>query len=127
MVRQKTHKPKKTKVETVYQPIRNDNIKSETNDTSFALIPVDKGKLSVIADTSTEDLKATLDSMMERVDYGDYKWKCNVCGKKSARKDHTRSHVQTHIEGLSYPCNHCDKVSRSTSALAVHNSSYHRK
>ena len=117
----------KNKLETLNQPKRNDNIKSKTKDTSLALIPVDNGTLSVIADTSTEDIKATLESMMERVDDGDYKWRCTVCGKKSARKDHSRTHAETHIEGLSYPCNHCDKVSRSTSALAVHISSYHRK
>ena len=129
LVEQKTQKPKEPKQESVYQPKATHSIKSHAINTnvSYPLLPVDTGKLVAGFDTSTEDLKATLDSMMERIDDGDHKWKCTVCGKQSTRKDHSRTHVETHIEGLSYPCNQCSKVSRSSSGLAVHISAYHRK
>ena len=70
--------------------------------------------------------------MMERADDGENNWKCTVCGKAMKGRDslvklHMRSHIETHIEGLSYPCNECGKVSKSSNALNVHVSRNHRK
>ena len=86
--------------------------------------------MHVGANTTAEALRVQIDSMMDQIDDGEYKWKCTVCGKATkgtfARKI-MRCHMETHIEGLSYPCNQCDKISRSSSALSTHVSSYHRK
>ena len=80
----------------------------------------DTGKLVVAADTSIEDFRTKLDSMMERVDDGEYKWNCIVCGKVSKKISHARSHVETHIEGLSYPCNKCGTIRRTSDGLRSH-------
>ena len=85
----------------------------------------------VALDTNMEDLRVKLDSMMERVDDGEYKWRCTVCGKTTkgqtaiARQD-MRRHIETHMEGLSYPCNRCDQVSRSSNAFRLHVAKYHK-
>ena len=70
-----------------------------------ARVPIDYENLVVSGETSFEDLKLKLDSMLERCDDGENKWKCVVCGKMSSYKAHMRSHVEKHIKGLSYPCN----------------------
>ena len=87
------------------------------------IIPTEGGKLNLSPGTTTEDLKATIGSMMERVDQ---EFKCNVCGKTATHKTVMSRHVETHIEGLSYPCSLCGKVSRSSSSLNMHYSRYHK-
>ena len=44
---------------------------------------VEAGKLLVPVDTSHEDLKAQLDSMMEKSQDGDIKYSCTLCGKQA--------------------------------------------
>ena len=82
------------------------------------IIPVDTDKLHVPIDTNKEDLKAQLDSMMVKAEDGETKWICTICGKAAKGRDwgiakfNMRKHIETHMEGLSYPCNQCGKVSR---------------
>ena len=90
----------------------------ESDITAIDTFEVEAGKLLVPLDTGNEDLKAQLDSMMEKSLDGDIKYSCTTCGKQSkgknwgmARKD-MRQNIETHIEGLSYPCNQCGKISR---------------
>ena len=80
-------------------------------------VPVDTQNMLVPLGTNNEDLKNQLNSMMEKAEDGEIKWKCNVCGKTTKGKDwgiarsNMRIHIETHIEGLSYSCNQCGKVS----------------
>ena len=77
-----------------------------------------------------EDMKSKLDSIIERVDGTDNMLKCTVCGKETKgvyAKTILRQHIETHIEGLSYPCNQCDIVSKTNNALKVHVFRNHRK
>ena len=56
----------------------------------------------------------------------DGSYSCGMCGKNSGRKkDHAKNHVETHMEGLSFPCQSCDKTFRSRHSLATHKSRYH--
>ena len=54
---------------------------------------------------------------------------CNVC---KITKDgpqrvlRMQTHMQTHIEGVSYPCTLCDKTFRSKNSFNNHKSRYHR-
>ena len=82
------------------------------------IVPVDAGKLLVPLDTSRDHLKAQLESIMKKAEDEDIKYVCTVCGKTAtgknwgiAKKD-MRKHIETHMEGLSYSCNQCDKASR---------------
>ena len=51
---------------------------------------------------------------------------CNVCGKEYIH-GHMKFHIEAnHLEGISVPCNFCEKMFRSRSAKAKHISRYHK-
>ena len=51
---------------------------------------------------------------------------CKVCGKEDTAA-HIRDHIEAnHLEGISIPCNHCEKTFGSRNALSTHNSRSHR-
>ena len=92
------------------------------------IAPIDEGKISVAADTSTEELRTKLESMMESTNDGASSWRCTVCGKTTKdSKRNMRTHIETHIQGLSYPCGKCDTISRSSNGLNLHISRHHKK
>ena len=93
-----------------------------------SIIAVESSKMIVRVDSNIEDLKTKIETLMENINDGERnKWRCKVCGKIALLKNDVRRHVESHIEGVSHPCNLCGKVSRSNSALKVHVSAYHRK
>ena len=50
---------------------------------------------------------------------------CKVCGKKN-RRSYLKNHIESnHLEGISFPCNRCEKTSKTRSALKFHNSHFH--
>ena len=52
---------------------------------------------------------------------------CKVCGKEGHGKD-IKSHIEAnHLEGISIPCDYCDKVSSSRHGLRIHRSKFHKK
>ena len=53
-------------------------------------------------------------------------WNCTVCQFKSTNRSHLKEHVETHIEGLEYPCNNCGKIMRSSAAYRVHLRKFHK-
>ena len=105
-----------------------DNLKNSSFE-DCSVVPLEAEKI-VGAKTTADALKVQRESMMEIIDKGECKWKCTMCGKetkgRNARKI-LRCHTETHMEGLSYPCNQCDKVCKSSNTLSVHLSSYHKK
>ena len=51
---------------------------------------------------------------------------CKVCGKEDT-VTHIRNHIESnHLEGISIPCEHCDKTFPSRNALAKHKSRFHK-
>ena len=86
---------------------------------------VDADKLVLPLNTNKQDLKAHLDSMMVKAEYGEIKYTCRVCGKADKIRSHMREHIETHIGGLSFPCNLCGKVSRTSHCLRDHVRRYH--
>ena len=68
------------------------------------------------------------------IENDDGTFSCGFCGKTGdkkqilkTRKFVMRRHVETHLEGLSYPCQTCEKTFRSKNSLNSHTSLYHRK
>ena len=47
-------------------------------------------------------------------------WTCLVCNLRSSKNCHLKEHVETHIEGLQYPCNNCGKVLSTRKARRRH-------
>ena len=49
-------------------------------------------------------------------------WRCKFCGKTtaSAKRNELSTHIESHFDGLAYPCTHCPKTSKNRSALRGH-------
>ena len=48
------------------------------------------------------------------------KWQCNICNKESRDISHAKEHVEAHFEGLSFPCQNCERTFRSRCAFRKH-------
>jgi hypothetical protein len=125
------HKPKpklpkkEQKVNVYYQPQQEIEDSSQTMDCNY-LVPANENQMTV--HDNTANIKAQIDSLIEVI--GERAFRCAVCGKERQGRDSRRDlgrHVETHIEGLSYPCNQCGKVARSSNALMCHVYKHHRK
>ena len=83
---------------------------------------------SVFSPSNKAAVEGKLMSMMERLrERSEFKWRCKVCDRRTkGSKDNMRRHVEKHIDGLSYPCLQCGKVSKSSSGLKMHMVNYHR-
>ena len=97
--------------ETTEMPLYTNSENEETSLDNSIMVPVEvKHNLT---DSTLGDHRAKMDLMMEKIHDGEYKWKCTVCGKMTKGKaQDMRRHIETHIEGLSFPCSQCDKVCR---------------
>ena len=57
---------------------------------------------------------------------------CKICGKVFKgekmwhRKHYMKQHMETHVEGLSYACQLCDKIFRSKHILSNHKFRHHK-
>ena len=83
---------------------------------------------SLFSPSKAAAVEEKLMSMMERLrERSEFKWMCKVCDRRTkGSKDNMRRHVEKHIDGLSYPCLQCGKVSKSSSGLKMHMVNYHR-
>ena len=93
---------------------------------SRPLVQFDTQMMIISENVNKEELEAKKISLMEKVQDGIINWRCTVCGKTAKTAQNMKTHIETHLEGLSYTCNQCGKVSRSSNALNAHVSTYHR-
>ena len=91
------------------------------------IAPATFRRVFIAADITSDDLKAKLDSMMKRSDDGDNNWKCTICGKTFKATRDMRRHIESHIDGLSYPCTRCNTVTTTSVALLKHVAKSHKK
>ena len=87
----------------------------------------DPSKLAM-TEEEKENLVGTVDQHLVRIEDGG--WKCTLC-RKSANgrnsRQQMRYHVEgKHLEGISLPCNLCDKTFRSRNVLNGHRSRFHK-
>ena len=73
-----------------------------------------------------EELDKDINSMFERVGAIGSKRRCLQCGKISSNSTHAREHAETHIDGLSFPCQYCDKTLKSRHGIRNHMHSCHQ-
>ena len=84
----------------------------------FAIVTLD-------GDTNIAEVDAKIDEYVRKSDDGTYT--CGQCGKSGVKlKGDIKRHIETHIGGLSFPCQSCDKTFRSRASLSFHKSRYHR-
>ena len=67
---------------------------------------------------NVEELNNRINEMVEKLDGS--KRKCIPCGKVLLHIGVAREHVETHIDGLSFPCRYCDKTLYSRASLRDH-------
>jgi len=74
--------------------------------------------------TNIEEIDQKIEELTDRVNGV---WTCKACGKTSKRRRDLGWHIETHLDGLSFPCNDCDKTFRSRSALDNHRRKFCKK
>ena len=75
------------------------------------------------------DLLELEQKIQEMTETDDDKLICRVCGKVTTgrnKKQDIGKHIETHIEGLSFDCQLCDRTFRSRNSLKTHTSMNHR-
>ena len=91
-------------------------VKTETT----AIVNIDMNAASNI-----DEINAKIAENIFKATDGTYS--CNICGKSGVKERwNMKNHVETHLEGLSFPCEHCGKTFRSRNNLNVHISRQHR-
>ena len=90
-----------------------------------SLVKVDT-QMMPTEDITKEELDAKILSLMEKVENGINSWRCSVCVKTSKTKRDIKRHIETHLDGLSYKCYQCGKVSMSSNGLQAHISKDHK-
>ena len=103
-----------------------DNMLSQIKSADFEneVVKVQKEKIISIQSLqfeNIEELDLKIEEMMER--QSDGKYLCLTCGKL-ARKVHLKEHVEIHIDGLSFPCQFCDKSFRLRNTFRRHKCSH---
>ena len=76
------------------------------------LVPIDK-----------DVIRAVNDMIVKQENF----WTCTVCQFKSMNRSHLKEHVETHIDGLEYPCNYCGKIMRSSTTFRQHAGKFHKR
>ena len=101
----KLRKPEEVKSENAYV----ENVSSQ-QDTQISLTDA----------TDLNDLDQKLYENMERKPGGIYS--CKICSKtvSGGRRRDMKYHVESHMEGLTFPCNTCGKEFRSRNSLSFH-------
>ena len=105
--------------ERVVEPILNSRRYQERG-TSNLVAKIDSGNV-----TSVDDVEEKLNELLET--NADGTFGCKHCGKSGAKKSRNmKNHIETHLEGLSFPCNLCGKTFRSRNSIGCHMSIFHR-
>ena len=76
-----------------------------------------------------QEIDRKVDEYIESCQDGNLR--CSFCGKvdnckRTSGKQNMRSHVETHLEGISYQCQFCDMTFRSRNACSLHKSRKHK-
>ena len=67
---------------------------------------------------SIEELDLRIEENMER--HVGRQWRCKLCQRICRDKTNVKEHVEIHFDGLSFPCNSCDKTFRSRLSIRKH-------
>ena len=93
--------------------------RSWKTEATTAIVSIDTDDITNIAEVDAKIMEHILKN-------NDGSYSCGMCGKNAGKISHIKNHVETHMEGLSFPCQSCDKTFRSRNALSLHKSKYHR-
>ena len=90
------------------------------------VIPNPSNKIIINSEefTTIEELDAKILEHIEKT--ADGKWMCNICERKMRTRAYVKEHFETHIVGLSFPCQQCSFVCRSRHSLRDHTTRAHK-
>jgi len=75
----------------------------------------------VMVPVSTEDVSEVENTVNQHVEKSsDGLYKCGLCGKTAKHIRNLKNHIETHLEGLSFPCQLCGKTFRSRNSYNTH-------
>ena len=79
-----------------------------------------------VSSLTSEEIEKKMKELYEKTDEG---WRCLACGhtNKGRMSSNIRMHVETHLDGLKYTCNICNKEFRCRFDLNNHKSHTHKK
>ena len=83
-------------------------------DVSMSTHKKEVARIDFAGTANLEEVDQKIEELTDRVNGV---WTCKACGKTSQRKRDLGWHIETHLDGLSFPCNECDKTFRSRSSL----------
>ena len=93
---------------------------------------VSKGD-KIMVPISSEDVSEVKERVQQYIERdADGNFICTICGKEGVGKNpgtakcNLERHIETHLEGLSYPCQLCGKTFRSVNSFKVHKTKFHR-
>ena len=101
-------------------PLTDDDYKVMVSDLGSNTVKTPKEKIISVQSTdyqNIEEIDQTIEKMIEKVDGV---WKCMTCDRTDKLKGHMKEHVEIHIDGLSFPCQFCDKTYSSRPSLRTH-------
>ena len=78
-------------------------------------------------DETVKSMMETSQNLMQNGKRQVYGKTCKVCGKEGLPSNIMRHIEANHLEGVSIPCNHCDKFFKSRHGLREHVSQYHKQ
>ena len=78
-----------------------------------------------VANVDMNEIDNTINQHLEKLAAGEFR--CKLCGKGAKGSINMKRHIETHLEGLSYPCQVCGKIFRSRNSLNTHKVTLHRK
>ena len=96
----------------------NDRIKQ--NEFTSRTSPNSTEKQVVQATSNINDVEEQINQYIEKL--GPDNFVCKMCGKTATKKTNIKNHIETHLEGISYPCTICSKSFRSKNSLNKHKS-----
>ena len=112
----------------------NDNLITAVEPTDFETYLPQKNEVAFPATSELPELAEKVKSMMEKsqriIIHGTntrVAFTCKVCGKEGHNTDIKRHVEAAHIEGISIPCNFCDKRCRSRQTLRLHKATHHKE
>ena len=112
----------KAEARTTHSSFSKLNAKSNEDDIfeekrSFTNEIVNVEKIAAIS-TNIQELEEQINQYLEKCQDGLYS--CLLCGRTGNRSRNLKNHIETHIEGLKFPCEKCGQTFRSRNALNQH-------
>ena len=114
-VKQEYELKRKPTIKTV--EVEDPEIQEEKTESASSL-DISKEYSIIMNSSDINEVNQKIEENMERTEDGGYT--CKFCGKWMKRSEHIKKHVETHMEGLSFPCPTCGKIFRSRNAMQQH-------